>query len=222
MKALCIADIHGDREAVDRVSSSLMGKDFDYVFLLGDFSRGFKDPTRNNRDILYALEAFNGLRVKAIPGNCDQRASIDLFAARGANLHETVLELAGHALIGLGGSNPTPFDTPFELSEEEIYDHLSKMFTAMAGKRTILLTHFPPKDTLCDELPGGVHVGSESLRKIIEEHGPEIVLCSHIHESGGRQDKIGQTQIVNVGRLSDGRAIVLDIGEKAAVSPYTG
>ncbi|MFH1403123.1 MAG: metallophosphoesterase [Candidatus Altiarchaeota archaeon] len=224
MRILCIADLHGDREAVDRLSSSLTGKGFDYVFMMGDYSRGFKDAVENNHDVIYMLESFKGYEVRALPGNCDQKDVVDLFAKKGVNFHKTVIKAGGAVLIGLGGSNPTPFGTPFELSEEEIYSSLKDMFESVKGdgRPFVLFTHFPPKDTDCDEIPGKLHVGSTSLRRIIEEYGPKIALCSHIHESGGRQDNIGDTTVYNVGRISDGRALVLEISNEITVKPYVG
>jgi Icc-related predicted phosphoesterase len=223
MKALCVADIHGDREAVDRLASSLVGQELDYIFLLGDYSRGFKDRDENRRDVIYVLESLQRFRVKAIPGNCDQKEILEILKNKDANLHETVLELDDAAIIGLGGSNPTPFNTPFELTEEEIHEKLKQMIESVKDKKThlILLTHFPPKDTKCDEIPGGTHVGSESLKKIIEEYSPNLVVCSHIHESGGREDKVGETKIINVGRISDGRAFVLTVTDTVNMEPYT-
>jgi len=43
---------------------------------------------------------------------------------------------------------------------------------------------------------GDLHVGSESVRKIIEEYQPILCACGHIHESRCI-DKIGETIIVN-------------------------
>ena len=57
--------------------------------------------------------------------------------------------------------------------------------------------------TKTDLLPSGKHVGSESLRKIIEEFQPTINLCGHIHESMAI-DKIGKTTIINPGMLKRG------------------
>ena len=42
--------------------------------------------------------------------------------------------------------------------------------------------------------------GSSGLHKAIKEFKPDIVLCSHVHEAEGIEEKIGKTKIFNVGR----------------------
>ena len=39
-------------------------------------------------------------------------------------------------------------------------------------KITLLVTHAPPLGTKTDLLPSGEHVGSESIRRVIEEFQP--------------------------------------------------
>ena len=47
MRALCIADIHGDIETFKMLIKKVSAVEFDYVLLLGDYSRGFKDSKEN-------------------------------------------------------------------------------------------------------------------------------------------------------------------------------
>jgi len=223
MRAIVVADIHGDREALLNLKNSVMDKDVEYFFLLGDYSPGFKDQAENEEDVNFILEALADYKVKAIPGNCDQKKALDTFQARNANMHNTVLEFPGVAIMGFGGSNPTPFGTPFEYSEEEIYTQVKNLLSSTKNKKTILMVHSPPKDTACDVIKNGAHVGSSSLRKVIEEDSPDLVLCSHIHESAGKEDKIRKTRVLNVGRISEGWAYMLDIdGEDIDIEFYTG
>jgi Icc-related predicted phosphoesterase len=183
----------------------------EYILLLGDYSVGFKDPKQNLIDIEFTLDLLrDDAKIYALPGNCDQLGVIDIIKKHGMSLHEKVAELGGVSLIGLGGSNVTPFGTPTEYTEAEIYDKLSKLFDKAKSSNTVLITHFPPKDTKCDVIPSGAHVGSESLRKIIEEKKPYACVCSHIHESAGAEDTIGKTRIVNVGMLSHGNAVLIE------------
>ena len=67
----------------------------------------------------------------------------------------------------------------------------------------IAIMHNPPKDTACDTVTGGAHVGSPLLRKFIEDYKPLAVVTGHIHESVG-VDKIGDTTVVNPGSLAEG------------------
>ena len=120
-------------------------------------------------------------------------------------MHKKKTIIDGISFFGLGGSNPTPFDTPFELSEDEIKKELESQ-----GGGEVLLTHAPPKDTECDMLPDGAHVGSDAVREVIEEFKPKIVICGHIHEGMGT-DKIGETIIVNPGEASKGSYALVDL-----------
>ena len=85
---------------------------------------------------------------------------------------------------------------------EEIKDH----------KITLLVTHAPPLNTKTDILPSGDHVGSESIRRIIEEFQPTVNVCGHIHESMA-MDEIGKTKVINPGMLQAGYICMINIDD---------
>ena len=74
----------------------------------------------------------------------------------------------------------------------------------------IAIMHNPPKDCACDEVQGGVHVGSAALRRFVEEYQPLAVLTGHIHESVA-VDKIGGTTVINPGPLLEGKYAALAV-----------
>ena len=116
-------------------------------------------------------------------------------------------------ICGFGGSNPTPFNTPLEFDEIEIYDQAHKAIESIKDQKvTILVTHAPPLNTKTDVLPSGVHVGSESIRRVIEEFQPTLNLCGHIHESMA-MDKIGKTNVINPGMLKEGYVCMINIDD---------
>ena len=169
MRAVCVGDIHGDLDAVRRLRDRMSAADFDYVFLLGDYSRGYRDPEENQRDINAILEAFRGFKVWALPGNCDQTASVRTLEERGVCLHNRALRLPEATIIGLGGSNVTPFGTPFEQDEVHLSGALEDLNAAVEKhSRVVLLTHVPPKDTRCDAIGpawrGRVHASRRSRK----------------------------------------------------------
>ena len=43
-------------------------------------------------------------------------------------------------------------------------------------------------------------LGSRVLREWVERAHPRYLFCGHIHECAGRQDRIGATQCINVGK----------------------
>src|SRR5690606_8123947 len=115
------------------------------------------------------------------------------------NLHARGMVIKNIGVCGFGGSNPTPFNTPLEFEEIQIYDEAKKALEGVKEEKiTLFVTHAPPYGTKTDLLPSGEHVGSKSIRKIIEELQPTINICGHIHEARGT-DKIGNTEIINPG-----------------------
>ena len=41
---------------------------------------------------------------------------------------------------------------------------------------------------------------SKSIRKAVEKFKPNLLLCGHIHEAEGIEDRIGNTKVINVGK----------------------
>jgi uncharacterized protein len=194
MKVLIFSDIHGDIRAIDRVKA----QPADVYVAAGDlstFGRGLERYAE-------ALKPL-GERLWLLPGNhethdqtralCNQYGFIDF--------HRQMRELKGAKgatwWAGLGYSNPTPFNTPGEYSEEEI----ARALEVFEGKKPLfLVVHFPPRDTKLDEVGRGNHAGSPTLRKWVERVQPEFLFCGHIHEGAGLKDQIGATKCVNVGK----------------------
>jgi len=106
----------------------------------------------------------------------------------------------------LGGSNPTIFNTPFELSEEEIMERLH----AVSSPGMILMTHTPPFGTH-DEIPSGISVGSVSVAEIVKRYRPRAVLSGHVHEARGITEKDGVVYM-NPGPAKDGYSGLLEVG----------
>jgi Icc-related predicted phosphoesterase len=120
-------------------------------------------------------------------------------------------------VIGLGGSNPTPFCTPNELSEEamarlldEAWRRAGAFAASGAGLPTLLLTHAPPHGTRLDRLKNGCHVGSKAVRTFIEKYQPSLCVCGHIHEAKG-EDRLGATALFNCGAFAQGGWVEIDV-----------
>ncbi|MFZ2456422.1 MAG: metallophosphoesterase [Candidatus Altiarchaeia archaeon] len=219
MKILCIADIHGDLEDVKKAGKYAEKNGIKDILILGDFpGHGvFHNIVTSMEQIRIVLEELKSYNVMAIPGNCDPQNSSELFEEYGVNLHEKVLGIEGVKIVGFGGSNITPFGTPSEYSEVDIYERLKKLMPENTGK-TILAVHCPPMDTKCDKTGNDMHAGSSAIKRIIEEYQPVLSVCSHIHEAGGAKDLIGKTVVANIGRISEGRIGILEIGENIGIS----
>ncbi|MEE0489038.1 metallophosphoesterase family protein [Methanosphaera stadtmanae] len=208
MKILVLTDIHG---SPDKIFNYLDNNSVDSIIITGDITDfGPED---------YFVEILNKFsnyaNVYALQGNCDPANSPDLLDKSNiTNIHDNVSNIDEMIILGFGGSNPTPFDTPNEFSEEILYEKLSKFNNQLSSDSfTILVTHAPPYDTNADKIESGVHVGSKSIRKIIEETQPTLNLCGHVHESIG-QDIIGKTTIINPGDAGNGHACLIELSKE--------
>ena len=148
-------------------------------------------------------------QVLALPGNLDRPEVIPYLEAQGVALHGHGRIIDGLGIFGCGGSNLTPFHTPTELSEDEIYDTLMRGWRELRDHRpALMICHTPPYATKCDRLSNGTAVGSSAARRFIEEYQPEVCISGHIHESPG-VDFIGATQVLNAGPFKGGGYIVV-------------
>ena len=123
----------------------------------------------------------------------------------------------GHELASLGWSNPTPWRTPRECSEDELAAKLRRLEGVVREPRSCVMNvHPPPYDSTLDmagKLDQGVFpprpvtsggrqvlipVGSTAVREMIERMQPLLMLCGHIHETRNAA-KIGRTICINPG-----------------------
>lgn len=205
MAFLIASDIHSSVMGLEKLGWSCSNGSFDCVFLLGDYSAGLRDRPGNMEDVRRVMDVFSGVDLFMLAGNCDQRDSVKWFGRH--NLHGRRMQAGGVVFAGFGGSNKTPFGTPFELAEQEIYEGLKSAVEGL-DPGFVLLTHCPPVNTACDRARGGRHVGSSGVRRVIEEYEPSFCFSGHIHEAGGMSDWIGDCRVVNVGCLQRGSYVV--------------
>lgn len=194
MKILAVSDLHGN---IKPILHYLKDNKVDLIIIAGDITHF--GPAELGEDILNEICSFQ-VPVMAIPGNCDPGSlHINIDNSQAVNLHARGMVIKNIGVCGFGGSNPTPFNTPLEFEEIQIYDEAKKALEGVKEEKiTLFVTHAPPYGTKTDLLPSGEHVGSKSIRKIIEELQPTINICGHIHEARGT-DKIGNTEIINPG-----------------------
>jgi uncharacterized protein len=105
----------------------------------------------------------------------------------------------------------------WEKDEESIYEEINNTLMNQDTEDLILSIHQPPYNTNLDVLHSGLHAGSHSIRKILEEYRFSIGLFGHIHEScqksGKVYDYISDNLIINPGAYHDSQvsAIVFSV-----------
>ena len=152
------------------------------------------------------------------PGNDDIMEIDDVlqqYAKSGIYSHLDDPHLFGqHEFISIDYSNVTPWNTAREATEEELWEMIIRKVNQLKNpERSIFNFHCPPNNTKLDLGPNldknlkpvvghdgisGMHIGSASVRKSLEEFRPLLGLHGHVHEASGF-DYIGNTLCLNPG-----------------------
>jgi uncharacterized protein len=190
MRILLFSDIHSDTRALEAIVASPA----DQYFAVGDlvnWGRGLEAVG----EILKPL----GTKLSVIPGNHESAAEIAALCERHGfiDMHGKSVPVGKYQMAALGYSNPTPFNTPGEYTEEEIARYLEP-FAGLSP--LILVCHCPPIRTPLDAGPGGRHFGSTAIATFIEKYQPEWFFCGHIHEAAGTECALGGTRARNLGK----------------------
>lgn len=198
MRILLATDLHGSAHAADLIKQKVEELAPDLFVACGDITH-FGE---SSFDVSFLREI--PVKTFAVPGNCDPPELAEKLDEMGVNIHGKKVEFGGQKFVGLGGSNPTPFDTLFEIPEEEILRILDPLMESGA----ILVSHAPPFG-FCDLTWQGEHVGSRALLDIVNRFQPRVVLTGHIHESPGIVE--GAVTVVNPGPASRGKLGLVEI-----------
>lgn len=209
MKLLCISDLHGNIEVLDKLESEF--KNSDAVLFAGDFAK-FGDTKTG----LPALEKLTEKHqnIFAVLGNCDKEDFLAQIEDADVSCQKSLVFHEGLLIAGCGGGTKFTGTTPYERTEEEIISDYKTVVESASESgelgNLILIMHNPPKDTECDKVAPTVHVGSQMLREFVEQYKPILVVTGHIHESKG-VDKIGETTVLNPGALLEGSYSVVTL-----------
>ncbi|MDO8646892.1 MAG: metallophosphoesterase [Candidatus Diapherotrites archaeon] len=208
LKALVFGDIHSETEKVQELADKTSGQAFELVLITGDFTNEgtlkFAEKT-----ISIIEKAFPKARILAIPGNQDSKEIIEFLESKGASLHKKAVEFNGFEFIGIGGGKPVNTFYRINAGELEAKKFFKENYPA-SGKPVIVLTHTPPSGASIGKTATGIDLGLKALRETIEEKQPLLVICGHVHEAFG-EDFIGKTLCINVGPLTHGNAVILEL-----------
>jgi len=193
LKILAAGDIHGDTGLAEKLAERAEKEHVDLVILCGDLTM-MEQSTDN---IIGPFKKRNE-KVLLIPGNHETVATVDFLAELYGvkNIHGYSVKYKDVGLFGCGGANIGLF----QLDEKEIYDLLKKGFDKIKYlEKKIMVTHVHPADSKIAKFTK-VFPGSEGVKKAIEKFHPDLLLCSHVHEAEGIEEKIGKTKVISVGK----------------------
>ena len=203
MHIVSFGDIHMATHQMATIGAELRAADL--IVLSGDLTNfgGVADA----RTVLRAAQAY-GPPVLALPGNVDRPEVLPFLEAERVSLHRAAHRYGEVVVSGCGGSNLTPFHTPLEYTDGELWQHLCAADRDLpAHSCQILVCHTPPYATGIDRLRDGRPVGSPAVRQFILERQPALCITGHIHESPG-VDVIGRTPVINAGAFAAGGYVV--------------
>ncbi|HKF16584.1 MAG TPA: metallophosphoesterase [Candidatus Dormibacteraeota bacterium] len=182
--------------------------------------------------------ATSDVQCFVCPGNDDELAIDDVIRAANRVHHAEgkVIDVDGFEMISTGWSNPTPWKTHREESEEDLGQRIEAMVVHLRNpQRAIFNFHLPPYGTKVDEASahdenlGPLHggramrpVGSTAVRDAINRHQPMLSLHGHIHESKGAT-KLGRTLAINPGSAYEEgtlMAAVIELDARKGVKSY--
>ncbi|MFL7892303.1 MAG: metallophosphoesterase [Anaerolineales bacterium] len=166
--------------------------------------------------------AGTGIKCFVTGGNDDDPEVLSVMKQQKADSFvacegESVMIDDFHAMISVGFSTYTPWNTPREVSDEELGEMIEEMVAKVSEPaKSIFNFHDPPNDSTLDTCPklnwdtdpptpiveaGQIVMhgaGSKSVRRAIEKYQPLLGLHGHIHESQSVA-KIGKTTCINPG-----------------------
>ncbi len=161
-----------------------------------------------------AEERMDGSNIEIFmaPGNDDIPETDEVLndSKYVVNADNRKVDVKGYEMITLSWSNPTPWDTPRECSEEEMEKKIEKLVSQITDMENAIFNfHAPPHGTVLDEcaklsenlVPSteeSVSAGSTAVLNAIKKYQPLLGLHGHIHESRAVQ-KIGRTTCINPG-----------------------
>ncbi len=189
MRILAFSDLHHSRARAEALVAA--AADADLVIGAGDFCN-------MRRDLPQAMNLLAGIAAPfvVVPGNAESADELREAAhAETTVLHGEAAEIEGLRLFGLGYGVPvTPFgDWSCDLTEAQAEALLDRCEAA-----DVLICHSPPHG-VADVTSAGQSVGSTAIRAAVERLQPALALCGHIHDSWGREGRIGATRVVNLG-----------------------
>jgi Icc-related predicted phosphoesterase len=86
-----------------------------------------------------------------------------------------------------------------QITDKEAYDLLKKGHDYIKNAEVqIMVTHVHPSGTKMEKFTQFFE-GSKAIRRAIDKFQPDLMLCSHVHEAEGLEERIGKTRVINVG-----------------------
>ena len=107
----------------------------------------------------------------------------------------------------------------WEVKEETLAGWIREGYRQVMGASPLVMVPHAPPFGAVDRSRSGAPGGSRAVRSGVEEIGPDLVLCGHIHEARGIE-MFGGATVVNCGVGGRGEYAIAEIGDRVAVRLY--
>ncbi len=193
LKILAAGDFHGDSSLAERLANQADKEKVSLVILNGDI-------VEDENPITGVIGPFlnKNKKVIIIPGNHESPATAEFLKEHYNifNLHGYYMIYKNVGIFGCGGANVGLT----QVTDEEMIEILKRGFEKVKHAKTkVMVTHIHPAGTAMEKFSRFV-TGSKGLTKAIYELQPDIVVCGHVHEAEGIEEKLGKTRVINVGK----------------------
>lgn len=226
--ALCLADLHSNVTALQRVDAllGLLARELSVVLLAGDVT--IPGHEAYAEDVIAVVQRHN-VPLLLVHGNNDTAAAVEAFRRAGVTIHRQERQVAGDRFVGFGGDGTVPHDTELGPGES----------LALDLSNAILLTHLPPPGVRYaaqdDGPPPNPQAGTRSVVPLRQEAlpdasrppgtsrktsaapatrptfpSPRAHICGHIHHTEGVA-RVGPTKIVKLRAAMWNRCALLDL-----------
>ncbi len=191
MNILAFVDMHGSLTAMKKIEKQ--AKKADVIICAGDF-------TIFGQGVDHFLKKFDALNKPflIVHGNHEDEYELATIAKKYKNikfLHARGYKEGDYFFLGYGGGGFSSRDKAFEKLSKDF----EKEIKELGNPKTILITHAPPYKTKIDRIMDEP-CGNKSIKKFVEKVKPLVLVVSgHLHENSGKEDKVGNTRVVNPG-----------------------
>lgn len=203
MRILSAGDLHGDIGIVRKLAEKAEKENVDLVILAGDLTDG--DEKTDN---IIGPFLKKNKKVLIVPGNHESPATADFLAQFYGikNLHGYSVKIIDKPKdnskkekhIGIFGCSGVNLGI-HQITDKEAYDLFNKGYNYIKDSDVkIMVSHVHPANSKIEKFTQFFN-GSKAVRRAIDKFQPDIMICSHVHEAEGLEEKIGKTRVINVG-----------------------
>ncbi len=202
LKILAFSDLHCNVDAATQIARSAPA--VDWVIGAGDFAT-MRRGLAKTIDVLRTIDRPTVI----VPGNGESFDELQTACAGWPAvhvLHGSGVQIDGVPVFGIGGAIPT---TPFGAWSYDFSEQQAAEMLAACPPKCVLVSHSPPHG-IVDRSTSGQHLGSKSVRAVIERLQPRLVICGHIHDSWQQREMLGPTLVINAGPRGQLRELAID------------